>query len=156
MSSSVSQEVSHIVHHSVDSNCAFLRCLVVPYSRGSGTGRQVRGGFGIVSVGPWSDYVCKVLSKEGQEDLEFIVSRVVTVNRRNTLMVMAWIALWTSAASSCPVCYGADGTQNMSAVNASIIVLLLITGAVLSMFGTFIFKLRRRMKLADENTSDQK
>ncbi len=65
------------------------------------------------------------------------------------------MVLFTSFASSCPVCYGADGTQNMSAVNASIIALLLITGAVLSMFATFILYLRKRMKLVEDNNDNQ-
>ncbi len=71
------------------------------------------------------------------------------------LAAISWVIFSTSVASSCPVCYGADGTQNMAAVNASIIVLLLITGAVLSMFATFILHLRRRMKLVAEEHKNQ-
>ncbi len=70
-------------------------------------------------------------------------------------VVVSSILMFTSIASSCPVCYGADGTQNMSAVNASIIVLLLITGAVLSMFATFILYLRKRMRLAGDTNHTQ-
>ena len=70
-------------------------------------------------------------------------------------MVISSLMLFASVASSCPVCYGADGTQNMSAVNASIIALLLITGAVLSMFAAFILHLRKRMKLVAGNDAHQ-
>ncbi len=77
------------------------------------------------------------------------------MKRWKTVAVLSSVMLMTHVASACPVCYGADGTENMSAVNASIIVLLLITGGVLSMFATFILHLRKRMKLAAENNADQ-
>jgi hypothetical protein len=70
-------------------------------------------------------------------------------------VAMVSFILFSSIASSCPVCYGADGTKNMGAVNASILVLMLITGAVLSMFATFIFHLRKRMKLLADNNGNQ-
>lgn len=74
---------------------------------------------------------------------------------RKSIILIFSLMLSASIASSCPVCYGADGTQNMAAVNASIIALLLITGAVLSMFAAFIFHLRKRMKLVADNSGDQ-
>ncbi len=61
--------------------------------------------------------------------------------------------LVSSIAEGCPVCYGQTDSNTASAVNASVIVLLLITGAVLSMFGSLFLYLRKRMKLAAENNS---
>jgi len=62
-------------------------------------------------------------------------------------LLMTMVAI-TSSAASCPVCYGQTDTNSASAVNASVIALLIITGAVLSMFGSFIIYLRKRMRLA--------
>ncbi len=59
----------------------------------------------------------------------------------------------SSVARSCPVCYGQTDSNTASAVNASVIVLLFITGAVLSMFGSLFLYLRKRMKLAAENNT---
>jgi hypothetical protein len=49
------------------------------------------------------------------------------------------------------VCYGQTDSNTASAVNASVIALLIVTGAVLSMFGSFILLLRKRMRIV-QNT----
>ncbi len=68
------------------------------------------------------------------------------------ILLIATVAI-TSTAASCPVCYGQTDSNSASAVNASIIALLIVTGAVLSMFGSFIIYLRKRMRLAEATIS---
>ena len=62
-------------------------------------------------------------------------------------------AFTTTVATSCPVCFGETDTNTASAVNASIIVMLILIGAILSMFGSFILYLRKRARFAVENNS---
>ncbi len=66
--------------------------------------------------------------------------------------LLGWMLI-SNVALSCPVCYGQSDSNTATAVNASVIVLLLFTGAVLSMFGSLFLYLRKRMKLAADNNS---
>ena len=73
--------------------------------------------------------------------------------RRIVYSISALLMTSASAAMSCPVCYGQSDSNTASAVNASVIALLIITGAVLSMFGSFILFLRKRMQLVENNAA---
>jgi hypothetical protein len=71
---------------------------------------------------------------------------------RIALLLVVLMATFATVATSCPVCYGQTDSNAASAVNASVIALLIVTGAVLSMFGSFILFLRKRMRLV-QNTA---
>lgn len=73
------------------------------------------------------------------------------MKRRIAFLLSVMMIALASSATSCPVCYGQTDSNTVSAVNASVIALLIITGAVLSMFGSFIIYLRKRMRLAQNN-----
>jgi hypothetical protein len=66
---------------------------------------------------------------------------------RRMVIVLALSGLVLSVASSCPVCYGEMGGNTASAVNSAIFTLLIVVGAVLSFFASFIVYLRKRYKL---------
>ncbi len=72
---------------------------------------------------------------------------------RRTVLPALIIFAASNIAVSCPVCYGQTDSNAASAVNASVLALLIITGAVLSMFGSFILVLRKRLKLAQATSS---
>ncbi len=79
----------------------------------------------------------------------------MTLKLKMALLWAGCMLVTSNAAWSCPVCFGETNSNTAAAVNASILVLLVITGAVLSMFGTFIFHLRKRMKIALTTTKNQ-
>ena len=66
-----------------------------------------------------------------------------------TMVVFAHIGM------SCPVCFGAaeSGKTNES-VNMAVLVLLGITGVVLSLFAAFFTYLKKRMRMTLEGTFD--
>ena len=72
---------------------------------------------------------------------------------RRILLLTLLFTAFANFALSCPVCYGQTDSNAASAVNASVLALLIVTGAVLSMFGSFILLLRKRMKLVGESSS---
>ncbi|MGE5244892.1 MAG: hypothetical protein ACM3SQ_11750 [Betaproteobacteria bacterium] len=62
-----------------------------------------------------------------------------------------WTALILAvprAALACPVCFGQNDSPMAHAANTSILVMLVITGAVLAGFGTFFVNLVRRANAA--------
>lgn len=61
------------------------------------------------------------------------------------------IILITNVASSCPVCYGQTDTNTASAVNVAILVLLSVTGAVLTSIASVIAYLRKKFKMSLNN-----
>lgn len=73
------------------------------------------------------------------------------------LIVLTFLVavLLTSVATSCPVCYGETDANTASAVNAAIVSLLLVVGAVLSFIATFILQIRKRIKLEAMNNSNE-
>ena len=57
--------------------------------------------------------------------------------------------------SSCPVCFGAaESSKTNDSVNMAVMVLLGITGSLLSLFGAFFVYLRKRIKMTLEGTFD--
>jgi len=73
---------------------------------------------------------------------------------RTIILFIALIAVVSSVAMSCPVCYGETDVHTASAVNAAIYSLLLVTGVVLSFFVSLILQLRKRMKMASTNNEN--
>ncbi|MBI4428035.1 MAG: hypothetical protein HY562_02835 [Ignavibacteriales bacterium] len=62
---------------------------------------------------------------------------------------------FTDAVMSCPVCFGAgEASKTNDSVNMAVLVLLGITGGLLSLFGAFFVYLRKRMKMTVEGTFD--
>ena len=70
-----------------------------------------------------------------------------------TLAVLFVIA--GHVALSCPVCYGETDPHTASAVNAEVISLLFVVGAVLSFFVSLIFQIRKRTRLQAGNTTHE-
>ncbi len=65
------------------------------------------------------------------------------------------LLLLTHFAISCPVCFGAaEASKTNESVNMAVMVLLGITGGLLSLFGVFFGYLRKRMKITHEGTFD--
>jgi hypothetical protein len=74
---------------------------------------------------------------------------------RSIIVFLALCGLVANAALSCPVCYGEMQGNTASAVNSAIFTLLIVIGAVLSFFASFIVYLRKRYRLSlTENTND--
>lgn len=69
-------------------------------------------------------------------------------------LILPLIAI-ANLASACPVCYGATDAHTASAVNAAIVSLLLVVGAVLSFFASLILRVRKRIKLASTQDSNE-
>ncbi|MBI3006630.1 MAG: hypothetical protein HYY49_14640 [Ignavibacteriales bacterium] len=68
---------------------------------------------------------------------------------------MISLIVLSSAAASCPVCFGAtESSKTNDSVNMAVLVLLGVTGVLLSLFGAFFAYLRRRMKITLEGTFD--
>lgn len=70
---------------------------------------------------------------------------------RSLVLLLLLMILATSLASTCPVCYGETDANTASAVNAAILSLLLVIGAVLSFVVSLAFQIRKRMKLLAMN-----
>jgi heme/copper-type cytochrome/quinol oxidase subunit 2 len=71
------------------------------------------------------------------------------MNRNITqwLLVMVLILASQSSVNACPVCYGATDSPMADGVNAAILVLIGITGSVLSGFVAFFVYLRKRSRM---------
>ncbi|HWP81320.1 MAG TPA: hypothetical protein VNN76_01560 [Bacteroidota bacterium] len=70
--------------------------------------------------------------------------------KRRIVLVVSVVGLLLvsySYASACPVCYGQTDSPMADGVNAAILVLMGITGSVLSVFVAFFMYIRKRSKL---------
>ena len=72
------------------------------------------------------------------------------------LLTLILLISCVTVASSCPVCYGQTDAHTASAVNGAIFSMLIVVGAVLSFFASFIIYLRKRMRLlaTTDNTNN--
>ena len=69
--------------------------------------------------------------------------------------VVVTLVLFAHMAVTCPVCFGAaESGRTNDSVNMAVLVLLGITGVILSLFGAFFAYLRKRMKITLEGTLD--
>jgi len=71
------------------------------------------------------------------------------------ITVVGSLLLIVPEAQSCPVCFGAaESTKTTDSVNMAVIVLLGVTGVILSLFGAFFAYIRRRIKMTLNGTFD--
>jgi len=82
---------------------------------------------------------------------------------RTRIGALIMLSLVTVASTlACPVCYGANDAPMTAGVSAAILVMIGITGAVLSTISAFFLMIRRRYKLlsaaqpADESPGDHR
>ena len=67
--------------------------------------------------------------------------------RSASIFLIALLALLSQETFACPVCYGLSDSPMSEGVNAAILVLMVITGTVLSTFVAFFLYLRKRSKI---------
>ena len=67
--------------------------------------------------------------------------------------VVGTVVLFAHIAVTCPVCFGAaESGKTTDSVNMAVMVLLGITGVVLSLLGAFFAYLRKRLKVTLDGT----
>jgi hypothetical protein len=66
------------------------------------------------------------------------------------LLLAVFVLAVPRAVLACPVCFGQNDSPMANAINAGVIVMLGFVVAVLAGFGSFIFYLSRRARLAEE------
>ena len=72
---------------------------------------------------------------------------------RILISVVVTLVLFAHIAVTCPVCFGAaESGKTTESVNMAVMVLLGITGVVLSLLGAFFAYLRKRLKVTLDGT----
>lgn len=73
---------------------------------------------------------------------------------RSVLVVVLSLLIVSAIASACPVCYGETESKMNDGINAAIMVLLGITGGVLTLFTSLFLRFRKRIKMTLNGTVD--
>lgn len=73
---------------------------------------------------------------------------------RSVLFAALLLSAVSAIASACPVCYGETESKMTDGINAAIMVLLGITGGVLTLFTSLFLRFRKRIKMTLNNTVD--
>ena len=67
------------------------------------------------------------------------------------LFVLLMVTLAPQPALACPVCFGQNDSAMAVAINAGVLLMLGVVVAMLAAFGSFIFYLSRRARLAADH-----
>ncbi|MBI3788740.1 MAG: hypothetical protein HY276_10860, partial [Ignavibacteriales bacterium] len=63
---------------------------------------------------------------------------------RSVLLLVLLLFVVSAISSACPVCYGETESKMTDGINAAIMVLLGVTGGVLTLFTTLFLRFRKR------------
>lgn len=73
---------------------------------------------------------------------------------RSAVLLLFLLVVISAIAPACPVCYGDTESKMADGVNAAILVLLGITGGVLTLFTSLFLRFRKRIKMTLSDTVD--
>ncbi|MBI3586082.1 MAG: hypothetical protein HY088_03000 [Ignavibacteriales bacterium] len=73
---------------------------------------------------------------------------------QSAVLLLFLVLIFSAIASACPVCYGETESKMADGVNAAIMVLLGITGGVLTLFTSLFLRFRKRIKMTLSGSVD--